>query len=111
MGKLNADEKKLESERMIKVMDKTRAMSNKDFELDGPDLAKEFINDGKKTLEKDKELQKELEKIHLERRGGPSRIGRFLLNPKIAPILERRLELMKNAKILPPANLDNIKSR
>jgi len=110
-GKLNDDEKKREAERLMKVLDKARAMSDKDFELNGPDLAKEFISESKKNLEKDKELQKELEKIHQERRGGPSRTGRFLINPKIMPILEKRLELMKNAKQLPPADLDKIKSR
>jgi poly(3-hydroxyalkanoate) synthetase len=110
-GKLNDDEKKKESERLMKVLDKARAMSDKDFELNGPDLAKEFITESKKTLEKDKELQKEAEKIRQERHGGPSRLGRFLINPKIVPILEKRLELMKNAKQLPPADLDNIKTR
>ena len=108
---LNDDEKKREAERLMKVLDKARAMSDKDFELNGPDLAKEFISESKKNLEKDKELQKELEKIHQERRGGPSRTGRILINPKIMPILEKRLELMKNAKQLPPADLDKIKSR
>ena len=110
-GKLNDAEKKQESERLMKVLDKARAMSDKDFELNGPDLAKEFITESKKTLEKDKELQKEAEKIRHERHGGPTRIGRFLINPKIAPILEKRLELMKNAKQLPPADLENIKTR
>ncbi len=111
VGKLNDEEKKKESERFLNVLNKSRKMSDKEFELNGPDLAKEFISDSKKTLEKDKELRKELEKIHQERRGGPSRIGKFLINHKIVPILEKRLELMKNAKQLPPADLDNIKSR
>lgn len=111
LGKLNDDEKKRESERLMKVMDKARAMPDKDFELNGPDLAREFFNDSKKTLEKDKELQKEADKIRQERHGGPTRLGRFLLNPRIVSILEKRLELMKNAKQLPPADLDKIETR
>lgn len=111
VGKLNDEEKKHEAERLSTVMDKARKMSDKDFELNGPDLAREFFNDSKKTLEKDKELQKEAEKIRHERHGGPTRLGKFLLNPRIVPILEKRLELMKNAKQLPPADLDKIKTR
>ncbi|MEW6025981.1 MAG: hypothetical protein AB1599_01615 [Planctomycetota bacterium] len=110
-GKLNDEEKKREAERLIKVMDKARAMSDKDFELNGPDLAREFISGTKKTVGRDKELREELEKLHQERRGGPGRIGKFLINPRIVPILEKRLELMKNAKQMPPADLDKIKTR
>ena len=49
--KFSEDQIKQESERLMKVLDKARAMSDKDFELNGPDLAKEFISESKKNLE------------------------------------------------------------
>jgi len=106
-GKLTDEEKKQEKERFLKAMEKARAMSDKEFELNGPDLAREFIAESKKTIGKDKQMREELEKMHQDRRGGPGRVGRYLLNPKIVPILEKRLELLKNPRKLPPVDLDN----
>ncbi|MDI6732828.1 MAG: hypothetical protein QME51_01510 [Planctomycetota bacterium] len=109
VGNLTAEEKEQESKRLLKVLEKARSMSDKEFELNGPDLAKQFVSESKKSIGRDKELREELERIHQTRRGGPSRIGRYLFNPRIVPILERRLEIMKNTKQLPPADLDKIK--
>jgi hypothetical protein len=105
-GKLTNEERKTEAERLLKVMEQARAMSDKEFELNGPDLARQFMTESKKTCKKDKELREELERIHQTRRGGPTRIGRYLLNPRILPILGKRLEMMKNPKTSEPKDLD-----
>lgn len=108
LGKLTDEEKERESQRFLKVIEKVRAMTDKEFELNGPGLANEFMNESKKDLSRDKDLREEIEQIERIRHGGPSRLGRYLLNPKIIPILEKRLEIMKNPRKIAPADLDKI---
>ncbi|MFH0889286.1 MAG: hypothetical protein V1871_08785 [Planctomycetota bacterium] len=108
LGKLTDEEKERESQRLLKVIEKVRAMTDKEFELNGPGLANEFMNESKKDLSRDKDLREEIEQIERIRHGGPSRLGRYLLNPKIIPILEKRLEIMKNPRKIAPADLDKI---
>jgi hypothetical protein len=103
-GKLTDEEREKEKKRLFGLIDKVRAMSDEDFELEKNEVAEEFI-----IKDKAEELEKQLKDIlQYRHKDGINKIGRFFLKPEMLSILVTRLGNLKNFKMPEPANLDNI---
>ena len=85
---MTTNEKLEEANRLIEIVEKARAMSDTEFEIEKQTLAEEI-----KPEDIMAELRKEIE-LRKPNHGRPriSRSVRFLLNDRIIPILEERLE-------------------
>ena len=94
-------EKKLQE--LVKFIDKVRAMSDVDFEMNKSELAKEFSKFARKEM-----LEEKLEKISKEDKIVRDKIRAFLLNPRIVPLLRERIKQLKQANYGKPVDLDKI---
>lgn len=106
IGRLNEKEYAQEKEKFLTLLEEIREMDDVEFELNAPDLADEYMKHGKKL--KGEDLRDEMEQLRKTRRGGFGRVGQYLLNPTVVPILARRLEIMKNTPKQEPVDLDKI---
>lgn len=84
----NADDKTREANRILKVLKKCRAMSDSDFALEKEALARELLSPMTSIQEKVAEITQFFANQH----GGMSKVGRFMLDPRIVPLLKRKLE-------------------
>ncbi|MBI4712126.1 MAG: hypothetical protein HY762_02290 [Planctomycetes bacterium] len=94
IGNLTQEELEQEKQNTIAVFDKVRAMKDVEFELNGPEVATEYMKHGKKL--KGEELRDEMMKLNQTRHGGLGRVGRYLLGPTVVQVLTKRLEMMKS---------------
>lgn len=103
-GNLTEGEKLKEEERLFALVDKVRALSDEDFELNKEELAGQFL-----IKDKAEELSEQLKSL-TEYRGKHkpkmSKSGRYFLDPRMRGILEAKLEVLKNFQPRPPKNLD-----
>jgi hypothetical protein len=102
LGPLDETSKAAEKERMTAVLDKAKAFSDADFELNKESLAKEM------DLKWQKEhAKKEMKKLSKAEEGlGP--VGKYFLEDRIIPILEQKIEVAKKFKKPETANLDEM---
>ncbi|HLD36278.1 MAG TPA: hypothetical protein VJC37_06115 [Planctomycetota bacterium] len=107
-GKMNDEEKANEKKRLFELVDRVRAITPEEFELNKDELAEEFIIKDR-AEELGNQLKDILEYRHKDK-GGLNKIGRFFLKPEMLGILKTRLNTLKNFKPSEPANLDNIKN-
>jgi hypothetical protein len=85
--RMTETEKTAEKSRLLAVLEKTRHMSDMDFELEKEQLAEQI-----KPKDTIKDLRAEIEaRAPHVRQPHMSRMGRFLLSERIIPILEQRL--------------------
>ncbi|MBI4833724.1 MAG: hypothetical protein HY811_02735 [Planctomycetes bacterium] len=106
IGKLTQDEYKEEKECFLELIEEVRNMDDVEFELNAPDMATKYMERGKKL--KGEDLREEIMQLEKTRRGGVGKIGHFILNPAMAPILAKRLEMMKNTPKAEPVDLDKV---
>ena len=79
---LFSDEERVEEEgRVADILKRARDLSDLDFEAQKGDLARELIEP----------YEKALQSRHRKRRGDLDKLAKFLLDPKLIPILEKRL--------------------
>jgi hypothetical protein len=79
---LFSDEERVEEEkRVADILKRARELSDVDFEARKGDLARELIEP----------YEKALQSRHRKRRGDLDKLAKFLLDPKLIPILEKRL--------------------
>jgi len=79
---LFSDEERVEEERRVAdILKRARELSDLDFEARKGDLARELIEP----------YEKALQSRHRKRRGDLDKLAKFLLDPKLIPILEKRL--------------------
>jgi len=79
---LFSDEQRVEEERRVAdILKRARELSDLDFEAGKGDLARELIEP----------YEKALQSRHRKRRGDLDKLAKFLLDPKLIPILENRL--------------------
>ncbi|NIS59774.1 MAG: hypothetical protein GTO13_03425 [Proteobacteria bacterium] len=79
---LFSDEERVEEERRVaNILKRARELSDLDFEARKADLARELKEPHEKALES----------RHRKRRGDLDKLAKFLLDPKLIPILEKRL--------------------
>lgn len=91
-GKYKKDERKSIMNKWYSLIEKTKSLSDTDFELAKDELAKVFhVKDRKKELRAI--IDKSMKKKKL-----PGKAARFLLDPRIIPVLEKRLHQMITAK-------------
>lgn len=102
---LTANEKKEFKTKLVEVIDKVRAMSDVDFELEKKDIAKELA-----FLDKVEVLKKELKEFSGKENVVCDKIKQFLLSNKIIPLLEIRLQQLKQKQTKEQTNLDELKS-
>jgi hypothetical protein len=77
-----SDEERVEEEsRVADIFKRARELSDLDFDVQKGDLARELKEPHEKALQS----------RHRKRRGDLDKLGRFLLDPKLVPILEKRL--------------------
>jgi len=81
VGVLGDDERAEEKRRVADILEKARELSDVDFEAQKGDLARELKGPHEKALEG----------RHRRRKGDLNKVGRFLLDPRLIPILEKRL--------------------
>jgi len=81
VGVLSDEERAEEERRVADTFEKARELSDVDFEAQKGDLARELKGPHEKALEG----------RHRRRKGDLDKVGRFLLDPKLIPILEKRL--------------------
>jgi len=81
VGLLSDEERAEEEGRVADIFGKARELSDVDFEAQKGDLARELKGAHEKALEGH----------HRKRKGDLDKVGRFLLDPKLIPILEKRL--------------------
>ncbi len=96
-------ERAQEHQRLAKLLDKVRNMPDVDFSLQKSALAEEVI---RPILETEAKHQQAIEQ--LRRPNDLSKIGRFLLNPAIIPILERKLTLADSYEKIELANIKTV---
>ena len=105
LGKMTDKEKDKEKERILAVVKEARAMSDVDFELNKTSLVEKI-----KPQDERKELATKLQKINETRRTELSKAGKYLLNERVVPLLEKRLSDMKKFAKATPADLDKIEA-
>jgi len=82
---LFSDEERAEEERRVAdILKRARELSDVDFEAQKGDLARDLKEPHEKAMRG----------RHRRRKGDLDKLGRFLLDPKLIPILERRLTLV-----------------
>lgn len=103
-GKLTEEEKTAERKRLTDIMDKTRAMSNEDFEINKEELATDF-----QMKNKVEELSSELQSLTAYRKQDKPKLnktGKYFLDPVMLGVLETKLISVKNFKPVPQKDLD-----
>lgn len=86
-GKLNPENHKKEKDRLVGIITAAKDMDELTFLVEKQKLAKQFIKRSDNVVTK----LNNLSKLETEMHGGISRIGKFLLNPQIIPLLKPRL--------------------
>ncbi len=81
VGIFSEEERAEEESRVADIFKRARELSDVDFDVQKGDLARELKEAHEKALQS----------RHRKRRGDLDRLGRFLLDPKLIPILEQRL--------------------
>jgi hypothetical protein len=81
VGLLSDDERAEEERRVADIFEKARELSDVDFEAQKGDLARELKEPHEKAMQS----------RHRRHKGDLDKVGRFLLDPKLIPILEKRL--------------------
>jgi hypothetical protein len=81
VGLFSDEERAEEKSRLADIFKRARELSDVDFEAQKGDLARELKEPHEKALQS----------RHRKRRGDLDKLGRFLLDPKLIPILEKRL--------------------
>ena len=81
VGVLGDDERAEEKRRVADILEKARELSDVDFEAQKGDLARELKGPHEKAMQS----------RHRRHKGDLDKVGRFLLDPKLIPILEKRL--------------------
>ena len=81
VGLFSDDERAEEESRLADIFKRVRELSDLDFEAQKGDLARELKEPQEKALQSP----------HRKRKGDLDKLGRFLLDPKLIPILEKRL--------------------
>jgi hypothetical protein len=88
LGAFEPEKRKTEMERLTKLVEKARAMSDPDFASEKGTLAIEVI----RPITEHQEKGQELTSFYLKASGGLSKPGKYLLNPRLVPLLEAKLE-------------------
>lgn len=96
-------ERSQEHQRLGTLLDKVRSMPDVEFSLQKGALAEEII---RPILEAEAKHQQAIEQ--LRRPNQPGKIGRFLLNPTIIPIIEHKLEIADGYEITELANIKSV---
>ncbi len=81
VGIFSDEERAEEESRVADIFKRARELSDLDFDVQKSDLARELKEPHEKALQG----------RHRKRRGDLDKMGRFLLDPKLIPILEKRL--------------------
>jgi len=81
VGLFSDEERAKEKSRLADIFKRARELSDVDFEAQKGDLARELKGPHEKVLQS----------RHRKRRGDLDKLGKFLLDPKLIPILEKRL--------------------
>ncbi len=81
VGVLSDEERAEEERRVADIFKRARELSDVDFEAQKGDLARELKEPHEKAVQS----------RHRRRKGDLDKVGRFLLDPKLIPILEKRL--------------------
>lgn len=81
VGLFSDEERAEEESRLADIFKRARELSDLDFEAQKGDLARELKEPHEKALQS----------RHRKRRGDLDKLGKFLLDPKLIPILEKRL--------------------
>ncbi len=92
-----------EMEKAMAVIEKARALSDVDFQIEKTPLAEKITFIDRKEV-----VMKELEGLITRRIAPAGKVANVLLDPRIIPVLERRLELAKKAEKDPAVDLDGI---
>jgi hypothetical protein len=84
VGLFSDEEREKEEMRVADIFEKARDLSDVDFEAQKGNLARELKEPHEKAMQG----------RHRRRKGDMDKLGRFLLDPKLIPILEKRLTLV-----------------
>jgi hypothetical protein len=103
-GKFSEEERSRELEKALAVVNEARALSEIEFQMKKDDLAKRVTFTDRKD-----DLKKELKGLLKERHDPPGTIAMTLLDPRIIPVLERRLKQMQGFEPDKPMDLAGIK--
>ncbi|MBI3098741.1 MAG: hypothetical protein HYY93_10955 [Planctomycetes bacterium] len=101
LGAFPRDERRTELERLLTLATEVRALDEEEFELRKGDFALDVI----RPIREFQDKAQEFTSIHLRMEGGLSKPGKFLLNPRVVPLLEERL---KQAVASASVDLDGI---
>lgn len=92
-----------EIEKAMALIGQARSMSEVDFQINKSLLAEKVA-----FIDRKEEILKELDELSAGRKAPPGKVADILLDPRIIPVLERRLALMKNGGKDPAADLEDI---
>ncbi len=84
VGVFSDEERAEEKSRVADIFKRARELSDLDFEVQKSELARELKEPHEKAMQS----------RHRRRKGDLDKLGRFLLDPKLIPILEKRLSLV-----------------
>jgi len=87
LGSFEPEKRKAEMARLAKLVEKARAMNDQDFASEKGSLALEVIQ----PITEHQDKAQELTTYFLKASGGLSKPGKYLLNPRIVPLLEAKL--------------------
>jgi hypothetical protein len=102
-GKFTPAEREAEIAEADAVVAEARGLSEVDFQMRKDDLSRRFALRSRKD-----ELKKEMETLEGERFEAPGKVANILLDPKIIPVLERRLRQLKGFAPEDPVDLEGI---
>lgn len=102
-GKFKEDERAQVRQKLADIIEKTRAMSDVDFELNKEDLAKELA-----FLHKIDYLEEKIKELAGTRDVVAHKITSFFLDPRIIPLLEERIHQVETHTVGDQADLDKI---
>ena len=88
LGKFSEEKRATEMDRLMALAVKFRAMPDDEFESQTEKIANEVVKPVREFQKKTQEVQNDF----MRASGGLTRTGKYLLNPRIVPILEARLK-------------------
>jgi len=109
-GEMPKDFIKMEREKIYRVMAQARVMDQLDFQFQKEELSTQMRSDYHEVKERMKELGKQMSKLKGEECGCPVAISGMLLNPKVIPMLAKRLQISKGFKAGTAVDLDSIEA-
>lgn len=104
LGPISDEGRQKEETRLSSVLEKSREMSDVDFEINKGQLAREMVKRYYEVSDKYNEFMEFASTMH----GGISKVGQYFLNPVIIPLLESHRTALRKPSYVKKSNINRI---